>query len=52
MPIGVQSFEKLITNDFVYIDKTELIWKLLNDSRANFLSRHGCRWFHASDVLP
>ena len=39
MPIGVQSFEVLQKDGFVYVDKTELIWKLVNESRAHFLSR-------------
>ncbi|UTC75906.1 ATP-binding protein [Treponema sp. OMZ 792] len=39
MPIGVQSFEVIRKEDFVYIDKTELIWKLVNESRVHFLSR-------------
>ena len=39
MPIGVQSFEVIRKDDFIYIDKTELIWKLVNESRVHFLSR-------------
>jgi len=39
MPIGVQSFEKLITNDFFYIDKTAHIWNLIKDPAPYFLSR-------------
>ncbi|MGI5173993.1 ATP-binding protein [Treponema sp. OMZ 840] len=39
MPIGVQSFEKLITNDFFYIDKTAHIWNLVKDPAPYFLSR-------------
>ena len=39
MPIGVQSFEVLRKESFVYVDKTELIWKLVNESRVHFLSR-------------
>ena len=39
MPIGVQSFEVLQKDGFVYVDKTELIWKLVNESRVHFLSR-------------
>ncbi|UTC78720.1 ATP-binding protein [Treponema sp. OMZ 799] len=39
MPIGVQSFEVIRKENFVYIDKTELVWKLINASRVHFLSR-------------
>ncbi|UTC63126.1 ATP-binding protein [Treponema sp. OMZ 787] len=39
MPIGVQSFEVIRKENFVYVDKTELIWKLINASRVHFLSR-------------
>ena len=39
MPIGVQSFEVLRKESFVYVDKTELIWRLVNESRVHFLSR-------------
>jgi hypothetical protein len=39
MPIGIQSFEDLRSKDFVYIDKTELIWKLVHGSKVHFLSR-------------
>ncbi|WP_170225391.1 AAA family ATPase, partial [Treponema putidum] len=39
MPIGVQSFEVLRKENFIYVDKTELIWKLVNESRVHFLSR-------------
>ena len=27
-PIGIQSFEKIRTNGYVYIDKTEYIYKM------------------------
>jgi len=39
MPIGIQSFEKLITNDFFYVDKTEYIWDLVQNPAPYFLSR-------------
>ncbi|UTC67561.1 MULTISPECIES: ATP-binding protein [unclassified Treponema] len=39
MPIGIQSFEKLITNDCVYVDKTEYIWNLVKNPAPYFLSR-------------
>lgn len=39
LPIGVQSFEKLIEADFLYIDKTKYIWDLINNRSPYFLSR-------------
>ena len=39
-PVGVQDFEKIITEGFVYIDKTEYIYNLANNyGDAIFLSR-------------
>ena len=39
LPIGVQSFEKIINDGFVYADKTEYIQKLLNGGKVYYLSR-------------
>jgi hypothetical protein len=39
LPIGVQSFEVLRSNDFLYVDKTQEIHKLIMSGRAFFLSR-------------
>ncbi|NQY74741.1 MAG: AAA family ATPase [Candidatus Margulisbacteria bacterium] len=39
LPIGIQTFEKIVREDRVYVDKTELICKLINGSGAYFLSR-------------
>lgn len=38
-PIGIQSFEKLISSGFVYVDKTEYIHKLVSSDGVYFLSR-------------
>ena len=39
-PIGIQTFEKLITMDYLYVDKTDLVYELANsDSQYVFLSR-------------
>ena len=38
-PIGIQNFEQLRNNDCVYIDKTELIYKLTHSDSVYFLSR-------------
>ncbi|MFH0733629.1 MAG: AAA family ATPase, partial [bacterium] len=39
LPIGIQTFETLITDDLLYIDKTELIFKLISQNKYYFLSR-------------
>jgi hypothetical protein len=39
LPIGVQDFPKLINLGFVYIDKTELIYRLVKKGICYFLSR-------------
>ena len=33
---SVYTFEKLIRNDFLYVDKTEYIWKLISEGPASF----------------
>ncbi len=38
-PIGIQSFEKIREDDFVYVDKTKLIYDLVTDGTIYFLSR-------------
>ena len=39
LPIGIQSFEKLISEGYKYIDKTERIYQLAQNSKHYFLSR-------------
>ena len=38
-PIGIQSFEKIIQDGYVYVDKTDLIYKLVTEGNIYFLSR-------------
>ena len=38
-PIGVQNFEKIRKGDFLYVDKTELIYQLVDSGSYYFLSR-------------
>ena len=54
-PIGIQTFDKIILGDYVYVDKTDLIYRLVkngntyflvqDDSARVFLSQH---WSHIS----
>jgi hypothetical protein len=39
LPIGVQDFEKLRTENYVYIDKTQVLYQMINSGEAYFLSR-------------
>lgn len=38
-PIGIQNFESLRQDGYVYVDKTDLVYKLVNEGRYFFLSR-------------
>ena len=38
-PIGIQSFEQIIQDGYVYVDKTDLIYKLVTEGNIYFLSR-------------
>lgn len=39
LPIGIQDFEKIITNGYTYVDKTKLIYQLIARHEPYFLSR-------------
>lgn len=38
-PIGIQDFESIINGDYVYVDKTALIYQLVTEGKIYFLSR-------------
>ena len=38
-PIGIQTFSEIIRKGYVYVDKTGLIHRLVNDKKYVFLSR-------------
>ena len=38
-PIGVQSFEQIIQDGYVYVDKTAMIYDLVKKGKIYFLSR-------------
>ena len=38
-PVGIQTFERLRKENYVYIDKTDLVWKMTKESPYVFLSR-------------
>ena len=40
LPVGIQSFEEIRKKRYLYVDKTDLIWKLANNGKKyNYLSR-------------
>ena len=39
LPIGIQTFEKLRRGDYLYVDKTDFVWKIASTSTPYFLSR-------------
>ena len=38
-PIGIQDFKKIREDGFVYVDKTDLLYRLVKDGTIYFLSR-------------
>ena len=38
-PIGIQSFEQIIEDDYVYLDKTALVYDLVHNGTICFLCR-------------
>lgn len=38
-PIGIQTFSEIIKGGYVYVDKTDLVWKLTHFAKYIFLSR-------------
>ncbi|MDE6577065.1 MAG: ATP-binding protein [Muribaculaceae bacterium] len=38
-PVGLQTFSEIITENYLYVDKTEIIYNLVNQSKYVFLSR-------------
>jgi hypothetical protein len=39
LPIGISDFKELIEGNYIYVDKTEYIYKLINQGKYYFLSR-------------
>ena len=38
-PIGIQTFENIIKENYVYVDKTDMVYSLANEGKIYFLSR-------------
>ena len=40
LPIGIQTFEKIREGNYLYVDKTEFVWKIASAAIPYFLSRY------------
>ena len=49
-PIGIQNFELLRNDNYVYVDKTPLVYKLANTNTTYFLSRPPTFWKKSADI--
>ena len=38
-PIGIQTFSEIVSKNYVYVDKTDLVWQLADYAKFIFLSR-------------
>ena len=38
-PVGIHTFERIRRENYVYIDKTDLVWQMTQESPFVFLSR-------------
>ena len=39
LPIGLQTFSELIRDNYVYVDKTKIIYELISTGKYYFLAR-------------
>ena len=39
LPIGIHDFEKIRKGDYLYVDKTTLVWRIANTGKAYLLTR-------------
>lgn len=39
LPIGIQTFEGIRKDNYLYVDKTALVWRMANLGKPYFLSR-------------
>ena len=51
-PIGIQNFESLCQDGYIYIDKTELIYQLVKTGRYYLLSRPRRFWEKLAYFYP
>ena len=57
-PIGIQSFEKSIEDGYVYVDKTDLVYKLVTEGQDIVTQKRGSSFsnsmqpFRYTDLSP
>ena len=39
LPIGIQTFEDIRRGNYLYVDKTSILWQIINTGKPYFLSR-------------
>lgn len=39
LPLGIQDFEELRKGNYLYVDKTDMVWAVANGNKYNYLSR-------------
>ena len=39
LPLGIQDFEELRKGNYLYVDKTDMVWAVANNRKYNYLSR-------------
>ena len=39
LPVGIQSFTKIRKEGYLYVDKSDIVWNLVNGVKYNYLSR-------------
>ena len=40
LPVGLQSFEEIRRKGYLYVDKTDMVWEMVNEGcKYNYLSR-------------
>lgn len=40
-PVGIQTFERIIKEGFIYVDKTDLIWQMAHYANLDLSSTEG-----------
>lgn len=51
-PIGIQNFESLRKDGYLYVDKTRLIYQLVKTGRYLFSQPPASLWEKPADIYP
>ena len=49
LPIGIQSFERLRRDGYLYVDKTAFVYELASTGNPYFLRRHALSYAHTAN---